>query len=444
MAVRRNVLGEVETLLQPLAGLLMALVGIGAVGSASAEDWTVATPNSVLIDSSGNPYNGATVIDERIHGEGVPFSGDGSAAMGGVPTDDASAFAAANAFNAAPDYGTVPHTYAGCGAAGCVGGCDSCVGGGCPPARRSWKKEGICWVGRTDALILWRDAPPARPLVDLGLSGVPVLNANGMDSEAAAGPRFSLFRVNQCNGTAWETTYLRAANWRSLRPLSVQSDGYALAPPGIYGNDNTYNFDTGVANLGSSLQSLEFNRHWSKGQNLRFLAGFRWVEWNESFSLSDTFTGPPAINDFYNTNCINSLYGGQIGLDAWLLSLPWMRIDSVIKAGAYYNNAVQSSLYQADVTGELLSQGVTINESPVSCAFVGEIGFTGVVPITSCLDFRFGYFGLWLSGIAQPTQQLSSQVLTQPAGGVEPAAGTINANGSTLVQGVSLGLEGRW
>lgn len=305
-------------------------------------------------------------------------------------------------------------------------------------------KGDACWVGRADALILWRDAPPARPLVDLGLSGVPVLNANGMDSEAAAGPRFSLFRVNQCNGTAWETTYLRAANWRSLRPLSVQSDGYALAPPGIYGNDNTYNFDTGVANLGSSLQSLEFNRHWSKGQNLRFLAGFRWVEWNESFSLGDTFTGPPAINDFYNTNCINSLYGGQIGLDAWLLSLPWMRIDSVIKAGAYYNNAVQSSLYQADVTGELLSQGVTINDSPVSCAFVGEIGFTGVVPITSCLDFRFGYFGLWLSGIAQPTQQLSGQVLTQPAGGVEPAAGTINANGSTLVQGVSLGLEGRW
>ena len=334
------------------------------------------------------------------------------------------------------------------------GGCESCSSpscNGCYDQPGLWQflkachdKGDACWVGRTDALILWRDAPPARPLVDTGLGGLPVLNANGMDSEAAAGPRFSLFRVNQCNGTAWETTYLRAANWRSLRPLSVQSEGYALAPPGIYGNSNTYNFDAGVANLGSSLQSLEFNRHWSKGQNLRFLAGFRWVEWNESFSLGDTFVGPPAINDFYNTNCINSLYGGQIGLDAWLLSLPWMRIDSVIKAGAYYNNAVQRSLYQADVTGEILSQEITINDSPVSCAFVGEIGFTGVVPITNCLDFRFGYFGLWLSGIAQPTQQLSDQVLTAPAGGVEPASGTINADGGTLVQGVSLGLEGRW
>jgi hypothetical protein len=51
---------------------------------------------------------------------------------------------------------------------------------------------------------------------------------------------------------------------------------------------------------------------------------------------------------------------------------------------------------------------------------------------------------MWLSGIAQPTQQLSGQVLTLPAGGTDSTAGSINANGSTLVQGVSIGLEGRW
>lgn len=441
MAARRSV---TRTLLLPLrssALLMVAAVGLTSTGVARAEDWTVAPPNSVLIDSSGYPLSTEAGEGTAAAAEPLASSNNDYAVVGQPLASGAYGYGGSPGMPVEyPMDGTATH---GCGVAGCSGECAG-YGAACPPARRRWKKEGICWVGRADALILWRDAPPARPLVDTGLGGVPVLNANGMDSEAAAGPRFSLFRVNQCNGTAWETTYLRAANWRSLRPLSVQSEGYALAPPGIYGNSNTYNFDAGVANLGSSLQSLEFNRHWSKGQNLRFLAGFRWVEWNESFSLGDTFAGPPSINDFYNTNCINSLYGGQIGLDAWLLSLPWMRIDSVIKAGAYYNNAVQSSLYQADVTGELLSQGITINDSPVSCAFVGEIGFTGVVPITSCLDFRFGYFGLWLSGIAQPTQQLSGQVLTAPAGGVEPASGTINANGGTLVQGVSLGLEGRW
>jgi len=112
----------------------------------------------------------------------------------------------------------------------------------------------------------------------------------------------------------------------------------------------------------------------------------------------------------------------------------------VIKAGAYYNNAVQSS--ELATTNPLSpgSASVAVNESPVSGAFAGELGFTGVVPITSCLDFRFGYFGLWLSGIAQPTQQLSGQQLTPGL----PIVGTINANGGVVVQGVSLGLEGRW
>jgi hypothetical protein len=101
---------------------------------------------------------------------------------------------------------------------------------------------------------------------------------------------------------------------------------------------------------------------------------------------------------------------------------------------------VQNSVYAADSGGGLQSQGVSIAGTPASCAFVGELGFTGIVPITDCLDFRFGYFGLWLSGIAQPTQQLSGQTLNL----VDPPIGSLNMRGGTLVQGVSLGLEGRW
>jgi hypothetical protein len=112
----------------------------------------------------------------------------------------------------------------------------------------------------------------------------------------------------------------------------------------------------------------------------------------------------------------------------------------VLKAGAYYNTAVQNSIYASNAGGALESQGVSVAGTPASCAFVGELGFTGIVPITDCLDFRIGYFGLWLSGIAQPTQQLSGQSLIPG----EPIAGSLNMRGGTLVQGVSLGLEGRW
>jgi len=387
---------------------------------ASPGQWDDAPATSVLVES-GDPLEGHVAV-EGIAAE--PRSGGGVQIFaGGDSSYDSSAF--------------------------CTDACGTnCTGSGCERCGRSaifdacgcgrGHGKTACWVGRVDALILWRNAPPDRPLLDNGLVVGPLLNANGLDSTAAAGPRFSIFRVNNCTGHAIEATYLRAANFRSLRPFSEVSAPYALAAPGIYGNSGV-TFDSGSVNLGSRLQSFELNRHHCHGQYLRFLAGFRWIEWQEQFTLQGSSAG--GVSDFFQTGCFNDLYGGQIGLDANLLATPWIRFDGLVKAGAYYNNAVQSSQYTTNDPGTAGTASVAVGESPVSGAFAGELGFTGVVPITSCLDFRFGYFGLWLSGIAQPTQQLSGQSLT-PSNPL--VVGTINANGGVVVQGVSLGLEGRW
>ena len=364
---------------------------------------------------------------------GIPQDGQSFATDGVVASDDGGG-------ERILDGGDTPYEAYASSGDGC---CPSCTGAGCDQCCPSamidtgCHEKKACWIGRVDALILWRNAPPDRPLVDNALVTGPLLNANGMDSTAAAGPRFSIFRVNNCTGHAVEATYLRAANFRSIRPLEAVSEQYVTAAPGIYGNAPLA-FDSGNANLGSRLQSFELNRHHAHGKFLRFLAGFRWIDWQEQFTLQDTSAG--GITDFYQTGCFNDLYGGQIGIDANLLATPWIRFDGVVKAGAYYNNAVQSSEY---TTSDPVNPGtatVAVGESPASGAFAGELGFTGVVPITSCLDFRFGYFGLWLSGIAQATQQLSGQQLTPGL----PVEGTINTNGGVLVQGVSLGLEGRW
>ena len=218
------------------------------------------------------------------------------------------------------------------------GCCPGCNQPGCETCRPSALIDTGCrekkayWVGRADALILWRNTPPDRPLVDNPLVTGPLLNANGLDSTAAAGPRFSIFRVNNCTGHAIEATYLRAANFRSVRPLSEVSDQYTTAAPGIYGNAPLA-FDSGNANLGSRLQSFELNRHHAHGKFLRFLAGFRWIDWQEQFTLQDASAG--GITDFYQTGCFNDLYGGQIGIDANLVATPWIRFDGVVKAGAY-------------------------------------------------------------------------------------------------------------
>jgi hypothetical protein len=65
------------------------------------------------------------------------------------------------------------------------------------------------------------------------------------------------------------------------------------------------------------------------------------------------------------------------------------------------------------------------------------------MPLTKHLDLRCGYFGLWLDSIVQPTNQLSNTNLSQKGPGVPPT-GAVLVNGSLVLQGVSLGLEGRW
>lgn len=322
-------------------------------------------------------------------------------------------------------------------------------GDGCDPPGFLQKLQALhrsgnaCWVGRADGLVLWRDAPPARQLVIDGNNlESPVLNADQLDSPATGGVRASVLRVDPCTGNAWEGTYIYAGTFTSLKSLPAQ-DGvlYALAPPGIYGNKELQPFDVGNTSLLARLQSAELNRHFAWGPSFRWLAGFRWLQWEEAFALRDT-ESTLDINDVYATDCINNLYGGQIGADARLLTLHWFRIDSLVKAGAFYNNAVQTSTYLTDDPAFPGVAQVTAGQSPVACSFVGEVGLTGVVSLCRNLDLRVGYFGLWITSLAQPTQQLSGQALNPGPG--EPVVGTINGNGGTLVQGVSLGLEGRW
>lgn len=308
-------------------------------------------------------------------------------------------------------------------------------------------KSGACWVGRADGLLLWRDSPPKRPLIVTGNeAGSLLLDSNQLESTATGGVRGSVLRVDQC-GNAWELGYIFAGNFTAQRSLPFQTDdpfAYALAEPGIYGENAAQSFSSGKTTLLARLQSAEFNRHLAMGPNFRWLAGFRWVQWQEQFTLEDRLEDElNLVDDVYSTNCMNNLYGGQLGVDARLLTIGWLRIDSVVKGGAYYNAATQSSSYTLIDSIDPANSGissVSVTQSPAGCSFVGEVGITGLVPLGRNLDFRFGYIGLWLTGLAQPTQQLTGQQL--PIGG--PVAGTLTTNGGTLLQGLTLGLEGRW
>jgi len=308
-------------------------------------------------------------------------------------------------------------------------------------------------VLRVDALALWRGPPADRPLFTTydpltSTTGPTVLNASQFTSDALVAPRIAIGRENSC-GRAVEAAFLYAGNFYSQQSLPFVEQGYALAPPGIYGNTwgvDAPPLDSAQSTLLANLYSAEINVLSARGIGAtRFLTGFRWLQWGENWTMTDQFStaGPPPVtgSDFYQTRCINNLYGGQIGLDTLLWNRGnGFRVESVVKAGAYFNSAAESSAYAYDSDAPFAFSRQVSVDGPAACSFVGEVGLTAVIPLTRTVSLRCGYFGLWLEAIAQPFNQLSSQTLTQ----IDEPDGSLETNGTVVVQGLSLGLESRW
>lgn len=347
-----------------------------------------------------------------------------------------------------------------------TGACDTCGNACCTCDGGLLGSCGVpgCagWTARVDALGLWRNNPKSQPLFT-SLNGTPpnqtigpvVLNGDQLTSDPAAGTRISLFRTNNC-GASLETTYIYGGNFYAERSLPYQANAYAVAS-GIYGNiwgqDPPSQFPPPLSavqtQLTGQLQSLEFNSRtplW--GGKTLFISGFRWLQWQERLIMHDQFMDPntPSItgSDLYDTRCVNDLYGGQIGFDSQLLAWPaGLQVEGLVKAGAYYNSAVQTSSYSYVTTAPFnFSDSITVSGQPAAGAFVGEVGLTGVIPLGSHFDLRVGYFGLWVEAIAQPVALLTGQDLTQPAS--PPPTGSLTTTGGIVIQGISLGLEGHW
>jgi hypothetical protein len=434
----------------------LAAQGTGGIAAAS-DDWGNSPGRSVLVADAAPGYSVLQEGEERI---AVPLADDPTSLIAPASDIDSNI--------------TAWHATASCVTEACE--CDECRAGrrcgdghrcrlvDCDPPGLFQRlaalhdKSGACWTGRVDAIIMWRNAPRYRPLFTtfdpVALTPGPVaLNADGLESDALAAPRLTLLRTDSC-GNGIELGYLYAGNFYSRRSLPEVRDGYATAAPGLYGNTwgpAATPLNSASATLLANLQTAEINHRTSVfGGMGQFLAGFRWLQWNEQLQMTDTFSSPappaPVTDagvDGYSTRCFNNLFGGQIGLDAKLLQIKRLRLDGLVKAGAYYNAASQQSLYgyMSDGAGGpfAFSTGFS-NSSPAACSFVGEVGLTAAIPLRDNLDFRFGYFGLWVDGLAQPTNQLSTQTLTQ----FDPPSGKLDTTGGVILQGVSLGLEGRW
>lgn len=321
-----------------------------------------------------------------------------------------------------------------CTAEGCREGhrCRSC--------RRGWG-DGIVnrilgeacprWTAQADVLMLWQGNVPSRPLFyDTG-TDLPVLDVNQIYGPVSVGPRVGLM-LHLDQVYAIEANYFEVQGFNGSRTLPVNAP-YGMEDLAGY----TFNdVDAAQVLTSAGINSFELNwRRWNC-RNITWLAGFRWVQWNETLGIQDDFNdGVMTGVDTIGIQTENDLYGAQVGMDAMLLNLHQVvRFNGVAKAGVYGNQQAQAT---ASFGGDRMTpETISVASNPV--AFFGEIGINGSVRLNDHWSWRAGYNFFWLSGVATAANQLNTIDTT----GTKPS--TIDTTGSVLLTGVNTGFEFIW
>jgi len=292
------------------------------------------------------------------------------------------------------------------------------------------------WWAQVDALMLWQGNIPSLPLVET-LGGGTALDANDAQTEMGSGVRAGLVRrLGDCYSL--EGTYLYAGSFDGFAQLPATGDVYRVVDVGnlpAFGDISSATLTTSAL-----FRSAEFNvRRWNGG-SINWIAGFRWVEWDERMNLDYTFENPePYGSGNISSLTGNNLYGGQVGGDLrlWNTGGP-VRVNGVAKAGVYYNHAAyQRSAASVTPAVGAVEQIGAVNTSRDAISFMGETGFNASISITRWLAWRAGYSVYWLSGVATAQQQLN-------ASDFATSTGKVNTAGSVLLHGVTTGLEARW
>jgi hypothetical protein len=285
------------------------------------------------------------------------------------------------------------------------------------------------FTAQIDALFLWQNNIASRPLYAANGTGQTVLDANELLPEMAAGPRFGLL-LHLDNCYALEGNYLNVRPFSAERTLPTLVDGYEqLDLAGLTFDD----ISAATASSSGQLQSAEFNWRRRAGP-MSYIAGFRWVEWDEALNMHNTTSfGSETID----VDAANNLYGGQVGYDLILWNRKKrVRVNTVGKAGVFYNQVSQRTDVMSPGTPPVVA---TVTSDAERTSFFGEIGGTVNFRLTKWLDWRLGYSLFWLSGVATPAQQLSLVDIE-----AIPPTTAISSNGSVLLHGATTGVEARW
>jgi hypothetical protein len=283
------------------------------------------------------------------------------------------------------------------------------------------------WSVEAGAVFMHRSSPQGAPII--GADGPFDVAVEDSDTGWASGPRVKIGRNVRYLGRV-ELAYFGFYDGAS--PYRARTTWQGL--------DSQQTEDI-LTDFWSDLHSTELNVRRPLIGELDWLAGFRWIEFQDrmvGFQVETEIPGAIELRD-PAARVYNHVYGFQLGVDGtlWRFS-PKLRATGFLKSGIY-GDAIQAAASVNALVEETEDSQTTQSwkhkslrdEEFSHLTFVGELGIGGEYQIGEHLSATIGYQALWLEGVATLPAFLS-------------AGRESWAHGSPFFHGVVLGLEAAW
>ena len=300
-----------------------------------------------------------------------------------------------------------------------------------------------------EALAMQRAPGPGGPLAIDSDTQLPVISADDLQFAMAPGMRV-LYGRHGPGGLGWEVGYVGVYGMVADSVVSGTGN-LEIAPFLGDGVTGLREATLAAAKYTSVFNSVEANvllmrQNWRPERvsaypheattriiSWDWLAGFRWAGLTEAADV--TMTRASGLADTYGVRTNNNLFGGQLGFRGRVDWGLWA-LDGWLKAALAGTAAAQSQAPIVDsVTGDPFRPGWASTASDVGGIF--DIDLAVSRRINETWAVRVGWNSIWLTGVALATDQFDFANSGAPGSGI--------ADGGTLwLNGVSLGVEGRW
>lgn len=249
------------------------------------------------------------------------------------------------------------------------------------------------WRATSSFFALARVTPSPGVLVRDSTNPIRQINRDSFKFDWAPGIELSMKRI-EWNENSFELRFMGFDTLTANAATPAGGTAEITATPPVFVSDIT----SIEASYRSDLYSIEANWQFVTYKPFQYIAGIRYIGFNERLNTEFFSTTSPAT---CRTTTHNDLYGVQVGVtsvpDMPLLDCRWLTWSA--KLGLYGNDAEQTSI----LTGTVGQRA----DSPADTAsFAGEFNIGMEIPLTTCIRVSGGYTLFLLERVAVATDQL--------------------------------------